>query len=633
MTICINSSGRIAIDEVKGLALPLSASLSSEVDSIVSELETSGKLPTDLPAPLVEKMKESLTRYFGRISSQKIQQFTDKAREIIEAELKTHEEPADTGEGTVERGLGVTQGRSKLTDFVNETVGGDLGAVMNMDFFLKVAREVTQGGMSFVAQNWDQTRVDEYPALELQRVYSVFVPRGEEIVHGVPNVENGWDYRWPAACEESGDEDASKVFEETGRMVALKSSDVWQALGDGAGGYTDTLGNPFAPFAFNSGFDTEEVSGKEAVELGLIDPGEKAEPADVDFDNLFKLPDAVEMEAMAASYQKALKAGAPLGNKNASKYTLESANEITEKLIRETGRKDASDLMHGHCDSWAREIKEKHPEAEIVETDPYSKYNREGKAPSHTFIKIGRKYFDAESPEGVSDPRELKFFNGFKGRLDLHKRGVPGTTHIKFNKISSSLHAALAAGGPGSGRHVGLPSFGACLTTGNPNECYENARKEYWAQKEAGKFPKYMQGTVYGWQNSSSHTGGNKYAGQADDLSKEASPLHHAWVEEGGRIYDATPFKHGEGDYKNLPSRTAEAPWRCPGCPCRNLSRADRHGRSDPDLYGRSVAQSSDRTRPGTRGSADPGHRRTGSRCRRRLVCSSHRCARTGCRG
>ena len=140
MTICINSSGRIAIDEVKGLALPLSASLSSEVDSIVSELETSGKLPTDLPAPLVEKMKESLTRYFGRISSQKIQQFTDKAREIIEAELKTHEEPADTGEGTVERGLGVTQGRSKLTDFVNETVGGDLGAVMNMDFFLKVER-------------------------------------------------------------------------------------------------------------------------------------------------------------------------------------------------------------------------------------------------------------------------------------------------------------------------------------------------------------------------------------------------------------------------------------------------------------------------------------------------------------
>jgi hypothetical protein len=53
-------------------------------------------------------------------------------------------------------------------------------------------------------------------------------------------------------------------------MVALKSSSVWQQLGDGAGGYEDALGNPFAPFAFDSGMDTDEVSRDDVGKLGLI---------------------------------------------------------------------------------------------------------------------------------------------------------------------------------------------------------------------------------------------------------------------------------------------------------------------------------------------------------------------------
>jgi hypothetical protein len=72
-------------------------------------------------------------------------------------------------------------------------------------------------------------------------------------------------------------------------MVALKDDPIWQALGDGDGGYDDTLGNPFAPFAFNSGYETLDVSRKESVSLGLIGENEHADPAPIDFGTLLKI--------------------------------------------------------------------------------------------------------------------------------------------------------------------------------------------------------------------------------------------------------------------------------------------------------------------------------------------------------
>ena len=67
-------------------------------------------------------------------------------------------------------------------------------------------------------------------------------------------------------------------------MMALKSSPIWQAIGDGAGGYSDTLGNAYPPFAFGSGLGWLEASADESTEAGLgesgpakveLDPGEK----------------------------------------------------------------------------------------------------------------------------------------------------------------------------------------------------------------------------------------------------------------------------------------------------------------------------------------------------------------------
>ena len=81
-----------------------------------------------------------------------------------------------------------------------------------------------------------------------------------------------WAARWKAAGESVGWDGASPDF---GNMVALKASPIWQALGDGAGGYRDTLGNPYPPFAFSSGMAWRRVRRDRCIALGLIGEHER----------------------------------------------------------------------------------------------------------------------------------------------------------------------------------------------------------------------------------------------------------------------------------------------------------------------------------------------------------------------
>lgn len=124
-----------------------------------------------------------------------------------------------------------------------------------------------------------------WPAWELARLGTRQRPR------------TNWAERWRAAGESVGWEGAlpSRVG---GRMIALKSSPIWQALGNGEGGYTDTLGNPYPPFAYNSGLDWDEVDRDECVALGLIAPDEDVSaPAPQSL-----APDGLEMQDAAARY-------------------------------------------------------------------------------------------------------------------------------------------------------------------------------------------------------------------------------------------------------------------------------------------------------------------------------------------
>jgi tetratricopeptide (TPR) repeat protein len=173
---------------------------------------------------------------------------------------------------------------------VRNAIGKAIGSLLSPaatdipDDFLSPVESVVAGARQYLTQNYDRTRIDEFPALELVRVYDREVPRDFKIGEGgklVPVPDDDWPSRWQAAAKESGDNNAAQILQKTGRMIALKSSGIWQALGDGAGGYDDTLGNAFAPFAFGSGMDTDEMSREDAVALGLMDDTDTAEPATI----------------------------------------------------------------------------------------------------------------------------------------------------------------------------------------------------------------------------------------------------------------------------------------------------------------------------------------------------------------
>jgi hypothetical protein len=245
-----------------------------------------------LPAASRAALQRSLGQYSEALGQDILAKATKKLLDGITEILNPEQVER---EGTlVTQGKNEAQVRGELTELLKDFQDPQaIAAALNLDFKLDTARDVASGAGRFVQANADPELVDLYPALELRRFDDREVPRGmmrgpKGTVIEAPGQD--WPSRWEAAAAESGDDDAATVLQDTGRMVALKSSGIWQALGDGAGGYDDTLGNPFAPFAFNSGYDTEDVSRAEAVELGLIEKDEQADGAEIDFEKLFDLP-------------------------------------------------------------------------------------------------------------------------------------------------------------------------------------------------------------------------------------------------------------------------------------------------------------------------------------------------------
>jgi hypothetical protein len=129
-----------------------------------------------------------------------------------------------------------------------------------------------------------------FPAWELVRLRIRETPRGKKRVHSriVDDPANAWTRRWQEAGESVNFAGALQS-----PMIAAKYSPIWQALGDGEGGHTDSLGNPYPPFAFNSGMDWRAVPRAECVALGLITPAEHSAPMRAQI-----APDADEIEAL-----------------------------------------------------------------------------------------------------------------------------------------------------------------------------------------------------------------------------------------------------------------------------------------------------------------------------------------------
>ena len=120
-----------------------------------------------------------------------------------------------------------------------------------LQLIVTTQEELAQGYGRFIA-NQDPDLLDLWPCQELVRISPSLVQRD-------------WKERW-ARC-------GGHFYD--GRMIALKNADIWDKLGD-SNTFPDALGNPYPPFAFNSGMDVRNVSREDAEQLGVI---EKFTPA------------------------------------------------------------------------------------------------------------------------------------------------------------------------------------------------------------------------------------------------------------------------------------------------------------------------------------------------------------------
>lgn len=102
------------------------------------------------------------------------------------------------------------------------------------------------------------TRIDRWPAWELVRVAKFSSEHQRE-----------WLKRFEIAADNVDWEGVSREAFAQGRMIALKSSPIWLALGSSAL-FPDALNQDHPPFAFNSGMGWREVPVEEARELGLM---------------------------------------------------------------------------------------------------------------------------------------------------------------------------------------------------------------------------------------------------------------------------------------------------------------------------------------------------------------------------
>ncbi len=214
-----------------------------------------------------------------------LDKYKDNIASILNPETEQREDrvTADNPQGNVTTGLNPAKARLEIKQLLDslgyvpdaDEAGTlkDLSSDARINLVLNTNVETAQGAGRFLQMN-DPDVIDQFPAQELYRL------------EGRVKVRD-WEARWTAAANESGDDDALQCLQSSGRMVALKASPIWDSLGDGAGGYDDTLGNPYPPFAFNSGMWVMSVSRSDAEQLGLINSGQVTEAHPLSVDKLF----------------------------------------------------------------------------------------------------------------------------------------------------------------------------------------------------------------------------------------------------------------------------------------------------------------------------------------------------------
>ncbi len=236
---------------------------------------------TPLTRGTAAALRRSLGNYAGDVSRRVMDDLLDEVEGTLLSVLNPQQVARDGVTGTVTEGYNPATARQSIREALDKL--GIEGFQERIDFAVKTSTEVARGAGRFV-RDLDDT--DVLPAWELVRQYDRKEPRlwrGDEGTED-KSLGSGFASRWYQAAQISGDVDAARMLIEHDRMIALKSSGIWQALGSE---FDDSLGNPFPPFAFNSGMEVDEISHKECVDLGLLDEGEEVAAHGYDLENLF----------------------------------------------------------------------------------------------------------------------------------------------------------------------------------------------------------------------------------------------------------------------------------------------------------------------------------------------------------
>ena len=245
---------------------------------------------TQLPTATRQALDRSLRKYTEFLGRDAIEEALDTLRKGIDSILNpqpVRRQMADGGSQMVTEGATQTSLRAEMLQLLDRFSAREMADTLKLDFKIETAVNVAHGAGRFVA---GQSDVEEYPAWELYRMYERKVPRLWKGDEGTEDATLGGAFasRWYAAAQTANDPDAARVLQDTGRMIALKSSGIWQALGD----FEDGLGNPFPPFAFNSGMEIDGVPRNECIELGLLTTTEQPEGTEFDFSKLFSIEEA-----------------------------------------------------------------------------------------------------------------------------------------------------------------------------------------------------------------------------------------------------------------------------------------------------------------------------------------------------
>jgi hypothetical protein len=242
-----------------------------EFREAAKNLQSKGLLPTDLSSAEIAQQFSAAAR----------RQSIFSAKTLFEALLQKYKDTAG-GRGTLDLGQTRLEVKAYLDSMgytPEEGIKGtiqDLSSDARINLVVRTNRRLAEGAGQFIQGNSSPDHVNRWPAWEFSRDIEKKEPRDWEGPNGL----------WVNACRRAGDTKALAAYGETGRMVALKSSGVWDEISDSD--YTPGgLDQPFDPVAIETGMAREQIDRDDAIELGLLDEDEVAEPADFDLASLF----------------------------------------------------------------------------------------------------------------------------------------------------------------------------------------------------------------------------------------------------------------------------------------------------------------------------------------------------------